>query len=284
MANANAALRAAACECAAAAKEFSPEQTAEAAGLADQLRALFSTSRSAAATAELRLKRQTPLLPQLPTELVVEVLQHLDVRSLGRLACTCQKLYFGPPCPPRPLSLVEAAIRRRADEVGRWMPSSLPAGVSEWVPFLLQREWRSGMDVRTVGAGWDRSFFVDANGAMLMCGKAEAGEMGLLGSQGGSSQNSSTAVAPTPVLSMARIHIRAVVCNDDCSFAVSEAGQVFACGRQLQPSTEEDIAWREWQAPVPTVMEELRSHHVRQVSASNYHCAALTEDGALFTW
>jgi hypothetical protein len=36
-----------------------------------------------AATAELAVEGQTPLLPQLPTELIVEVLQHLDVQSLG---------------------------------------------------------------------------------------------------------------------------------------------------------------------------------------------------------
>jgi E3 ubiquitin-protein ligase HERC4 len=35
---------------------------------------------------------------------------------------------------------------------------------------------------------------------------------------------------------------------------------------------------------VPTVIEELRDHRVRQVVAGFYHCAALTEDGALFTW
>jgi alpha-tubulin suppressor-like RCC1 family protein len=31
-------------------------------------------------------------------------------------------------------------------------------------------------------------------------------------------------------------------------------------------------------------MEELRNHRVRQVGAGCFHCAALTEDGALFTW
>jgi hypothetical protein len=36
------------------------------------------------------VERAAPLLPQLPPELIVEVLQHLDVRSLNRLACTCR--------------------------------------------------------------------------------------------------------------------------------------------------------------------------------------------------
>jgi hypothetical protein len=138
------ALRAVTCECAAAARCFTPEPSAEATALANVLRSLFSPSTTAAATAELRLERRTLLLPQpqLPPELTVEVLQHLDVRSLSLLACTCRELYFGPPCPPRPTSLVEAAIQRRADEIGRWTPSALPADVSKWVPFLLHREWR----------------------------------------------------------------------------------------------------------------------------------------------
>jgi hypothetical protein len=132
-----AALRAATCACAATARRFSPEQSAEAvnpeqsaeaARLADILRAFFS--RSTTTTAEAHAAQPPPLLPQLPPELIVEVLQHLDVRSLGRLACTCRQLYHGPPSPPRPASLVEMAIRRRADEIGRWTPQSLPADLS----------------------------------------------------------------------------------------------------------------------------------------------------------
>jgi hypothetical protein len=91
-----------------------------------------------------------------------------------------------------------------------------------------------------------------------------------------------TAVAPTPVPSMAGVRDRTVVCHEHCNLALSEAGQVFAWGR-VQSSQEEDIAGREWHAPVPTVMEELRHHRVRQVVAGCCHCAALTEGGALFT-
>jgi alpha-tubulin suppressor-like RCC1 family protein len=273
------ALRAATCECAAAARHFNPDQSADAAALADHLRALFSKSTTAVATAELRVEQRTSLLPHLSTELIVEVLQHLDVRSLGLLACTCKQLYFDPPCPPRPASLVEAAIRRRADEVGRWTPSSLPAGVNKWVPFLLQREWRSRMEMGSVAAGRDRSFFVDASGT------EEEGEVGLLGLQGGTtSQAVFTAAVPAPVPSMAGVRIRAVSCHDYFNLAVSEAGQVFAWGRQLPLKPEEDIALSVWHPTVPTVMEELRNHRVSQIIAGRFHCAALTEDGALFTW
>jgi hypothetical protein len=222
-----ASLRAATRECTTAAQRFNTEQAAEAVALTDQLRSLFSRSATAMSDARV-VQRREPLLPQLPPELTVEVLRHLDVRSLGRLACTCRQLYHDPPCPPRPSSLIEAAIRRRADEVGRRTPSSLPEGVSKWVPFLLQREWRDGMELRTAAAGPDRSFFVDANGALLACGKEQAGEVGLLGLRGVTSQTSFKAVVPTPVPSMAGLRVRTVVSYVDCNLAVSEAGQVFA--------------------------------------------------------
>jgi alpha-tubulin suppressor-like RCC1 family protein len=269
-----AALRAATCECAAMARRFSPDQSSEAVALSDVLRNSFS--RSAAAATPTR--RVPPLLPQLPTELIVEVLRHLDVRSLGSLAGTCRLLCFGPPCPPRPTSLVEAALRRRADEGGRWTPSSLPEGVSKWVPFLLQREWRNELEVRTVTTGRNCSFFMDANGALLACGKERVGEVGVLGLQEGSSQTSFTAVAPTAVPSMAGVRIRTVDCHEVCNLALSEAGQVFEWGRQQEPAQ-----CRRQVAAVPTVMEELRDHRMRQVITGISHCAALTEDGALFT-
>lgn len=49
------------------------------------------------------------------------------------------------------------------------------------MPFLLQRKWRIGKELRVVAARWNRSLFVDANGAMLACGKEEEQEEGLLG-------------------------------------------------------------------------------------------------------
>jgi hypothetical protein len=139
------------------------------------------------------------------------------------------------------------------------------------------------MEVGTVAARRNRSFFVDANGVLLACGTEGQREIGLLGLREGTSQTSFTAAVPTPVPSMAGVRIRAVACHINCNLAVSEAGQVFEWGCNLQPSVEQGIVWSKWQPPVPTVMEELRNHRVCQVAASEYHCAALTEDGVLFT-
>jgi alpha-tubulin suppressor-like RCC1 family protein len=122
---------------------------------------------------------------------------------------------------------------------------------------------------------------VDANGALQVCGTEEADEVGLLGLRDGTSQTPFTAAVPTPMPSMAGVRVRAVVCHEDCSFAVSEAGQVFAWGRQDQASGQLRVSWAKGQPAVPAVMEELR---LRQVAAAFFHCAALTEDGALFTW
>jgi alpha-tubulin suppressor-like RCC1 family protein len=177
------------------------------------------------------------------------------------------------------MSLVESAMRRRADEVGRWMPSSLPAGVSKWVPFLLQREWRRGMERGTVAAAQDRSFFVDADGALLVCGAEE--KPSPLGLRGGSSQTPFTAVVPTPVPSLAGVRVRAVACRYGYNLAVSEAGQVFAWG-DLEAGGE---IWNCAEYAVePTVIMALRNHRVCQIVVGEYHCATVTEDWALFTW
>jgi alpha-tubulin suppressor-like RCC1 family protein len=177
------------------------------------------------------------------------------------------------------MSLVEAAIRKRAVEVGRWTPSAWPAGVSKWVPFLLRRDWEIGTELRTVAAGQNRSFFVDAKGALLACGREEEGEVGLLGLQAGTSQASFTAMVSTPVPSMAGVRIRAVACHSSCNLALREAGHVFAWGGHA-----DRFKLQTWQPRVPTVMEGLRNHRVRQVVAGECHCAALAEDGALLTW
>jgi alpha-tubulin suppressor-like RCC1 family protein len=131
---------------------------------------------------------------------------------------------------------------------------------------------------------------VDANGALLACGEEEEGEgeQGLLGLRKGTSQDPCSAVVPTPVPSLAGTPICSVVCGQSCNLALSEAGQVFAWGCQWNEYSvlgfADNLIWSKRHAFVPTVMEELRNHRVRQVTAGYNHCAAVTEDGTLFTW
>jgi hypothetical protein len=155
----------------------------------------------------------------LPTELLLQVVPHLGVRDLGRLACTCRQLYFGPP---------EEELRRRAEEAGRWLPSSPPASVSGWVPALLQREWRDSLQLGTVAAGSiSHSLFIDAKGALLACGfEREPGTLGLPRNQDEDAQFRTVLVA-TAVPSMAGIRIRQVWAGHYCNLALSEAGRVY---------------------------------------------------------
>jgi hypothetical protein len=59
------------------------------------------------------------------------------------------------------------------------------------------------MKARTVSAGEDRSFFVDASGGLQVCGTEAQGKQGLLGLREGTSQASFTVVVPMPVPSLA---------------------------------------------------------------------------------
>jgi hypothetical protein len=280
-------LRAIASECAATAGRFSPEECAQGVALANELIDLFT--RSTVAARPIRDRHvgagRALLLPNVPTELLLQVVGHLDVRDLGRLACTCRQLYFGPPCPPRPTSVVEEELRRRAAEAGRWLPSSPPAGVSGWVPALLQREWRDILEMSTVAAGQSpHSLLVDADGALLVCGFEHGhGTIGLPGEQGANIiglQRFCTVLVPTPVPSMAGIRIRQVVAGFHGSLALSEAGRVYMWGQGSHgrlASDEEDRL-------VPTLVRELSQHRMRQVDMQMGICAAVTEEGLLFTW
>jgi alpha-tubulin suppressor-like RCC1 family protein len=294
-------LRAATGECAALAGRFSPEQYAKSAALANALRYLFTWSNVAAAATAVRDPDadagRAPLLPHLPAELLLHILRHLDVRDLARLAGTCRQLYFGPPCPPRPTSVVEDELRRRAGEDGRWLPSSPPAGVSGWVPALLQREWRDSLHLSTVAAGVSpHSLFVDAHGALMVCGfEYHPGTLSLPRNEGDSEFEEDdehedededfqlrTILVPTPVPSMASIRIRHEVAGVRCSLAVSQAGLVFSWGDGQASSSR--LASVEQDRLVPTLIQELCHHRVRQVAMAHDLCAAVTEEGLLFTW
>jgi alpha-tubulin suppressor-like RCC1 family protein len=159
--------------------------------------------------------------------------------------------------------------------------------VSGWVPALLQRDWRDSLETGTVAAGDSpHSLFVHANGALMVYSlEGEAGTLGLPKDQDGREDEDAdddfrTVLVPTPVRSMAGIRIRQVVAGFKCSLALTEAGQVYmwgegGCGRLA--SNEEDRL-------VPTLIQELGQHRVRQLAVGHGVCAAVTEEGLLFTW
>jgi alpha-tubulin suppressor-like RCC1 family protein len=148
--------------------------------------------------------------------------------------------------------------------------------MSGWVPALLHREWRGSLQVGTVTAGDSpHSLFVNANGALLVCGFEHGpGTLGLPRDQDEDHQFR-TVLVPRPVPSMAGTRIRQVVAYCHCSLAVSEEGHVYMWG-EGESNTEDRL--------VPTLIQELSHHRVRQVDIHSHVCAAVTEEGLLFTW
>jgi hypothetical protein len=279
-------LRAATSECAATARLFSTAQLVEVLARADELRAVVARA-TATTLGRGVVGHRTPLLLELPSELFVHVLRHLDVRSLGRLACTCREFYRDRPCPPRPKSLLEEELRRRAEAAGRWLPLSVPAGVSGWVPFLLLREWGDSLELGTLAAGSSlHSFFVGANRELRVCGmETGPGTLGLPRRQGDYSGEGETededededdddlirtVRVPTLVPSIAGIPIRQVVAGGDVSLAVSEAGRIYMWGQSYYGRLASDEEDRE----EPRLVRELSGHRVRQVGHARHAPAA----------
>jgi alpha-tubulin suppressor-like RCC1 family protein len=159
------------------------------------------------------------------------------------------------------------------------------------MPALLQSEWRDSLGLGTAVAGISpHSLFIDANGALMVCGfEREPGTLGLPQSQDDSENEADsedeedefrTVLEPTFVPSMAGIRIRQVVAGCDCSLAVSEAGRMYMWGRGGDGRLASDTENRE----EPTMIQELSHHRVRQVAIAIDLCAAVTEEGLLFTW
>jgi alpha-tubulin suppressor-like RCC1 family protein len=120
-----------------------------------------------------------------------------------------------------------------------------------------------------------------ADGAVLVCGvEDERGTLGLPRNHEGEDHLPRTVLLPAPVPSLAGVRIRHVAAGFNCSLALSGAGQVYiwgqGCGGRLASDTEDRL--------VPTSVQELCQHRVRQVAIENDLCAAVTEEGLLFTW
>jgi alpha-tubulin suppressor-like RCC1 family protein len=154
--------------------------------------------------------------------------------------------------------------------------------VSGRIPFLLQREWLGSLATSTVAAGEAAySLFIDANRELLVCGYENfPGMLGLPGGPG-AGHGVRTVLVPTPVPAMAGIPVRQVVAGSrSTNLALSEAGRVYMWGDDASgrlPSDAEDRL-------VPTLIEELCDHRVRQVAVGSLHCATVTEEGAIFMW
>lgn len=222
----------------------------------------------------------SPLL-SLPAELQLEIFGWLPLRALGALAGTCRLLFHGPPRPPRPRSLVEEALRRRATEADRPPPVALPEGAAEWVPYLLRREWQHELDHGSIAAGQGaHSLFVSSDGVLLSCGLEE--KAGVLGLRRSASEAELRLPRPTAVPALGGVRLCAVATHYKHALALGESGEVYHWGADAYGAVAADDDGGEGR--VPTLVKGLRGHRVVRVSAGLNHSAALTEDGRLFTW
>jgi alpha-tubulin suppressor-like RCC1 family protein len=253
-----ASLRAAAAVCTRIGADFTERQRAEGLVTVAELQALFASPETPVRHAAVRYRPS--LLDCLPPELLVAVLRLLDNRSLVRFACTCSLMYMDR---PRPMTPVEEALRQCAAESARSIPRTFPARFQGWVPFLLRRGGLAEGQ-RSAAAGCDHSVVIDSDGRLLRCGGDPDGE-----------------TTPRLFPTVHDVHFHSVSSSNWVSLALSEAGDVYSWG-QARNAPYEDEDWA--MHADPKIVPFPHAISVRGISVGGYHCAALTVDGALFTW
>jgi alpha-tubulin suppressor-like RCC1 family protein len=160
---------------------------------------------------------------------------------------------------------VEEALRQRAAERGRSIQMSLPAHVNGWVHYLLRRDSLAAGQL-SAAAGAYHSVFIDCDGRLLQCGQDPDGD-------------STLRVFP----SLRDVHFQSVSSSNYVSLALSEGGDVYSWGPySFGPGAEEAYVWDINQEP--QIVPGLHAICVRAIAAGAWHSAALTAEGALYTW
>jgi len=248
--------------------------------ITDELRDLYLRSDSST------FKQAAALLLQLPNDLLSVILGGLDdTRDLARLAASCRLLWFDaptPPPPPRIIGPVEMEMRRRAEARGLHISSSLPEGSPSWVPYLFKADLCDAQRRQApLAAGERHSIFVDSTGRIHTCGFEERNSP-VLGHGWGPDADplaSREIGSPTPVPAMQDTRIVSVATSSHHCLALSAEGEVYSWGDgdYRAPSAI-------WSArPVPSRIESM-SRVERIAAGPRLMCAAVDEDGRLFTW
>lgn len=263
------ALRAAAASCGRNRAGFTDSERAAGLAIAEYLRTCFSAAPLQTGEAGQEPAPQS-LLERLPAEVPLAVLRQAGTRELARLATTCRLFYSDL---PRPVTVIEEALRQRAAARGSSIPRCLPPHASGWVPWLLRRESLAVAQL-TVAAGVSHSVFVDGDG--MLVGWLYAGFQ--------------APAVPSPHLfrSQPDVRYQSVTCSASYVLALSDEGGVdLWCTDANDPDEEEVLDDSEYHYRVtrlPTRVAGLQGNVVVGVAASSLHCAALTSTGQLFTW
>lgn len=220
------------------------------------------------------------IFDQLPLECSIHIIAFLGAHDLARIDCTARLFHFS--CLGQPCSLVEEALRKRAADIGRFVPSILPPGEASWVQKLL---WDERQETRRSGQAG--------------CARLAAGDFHTVAlDEGGQLVTSSLAdprQAYSFVLPPACRRIVSVAAGADHTLALTEHGRVLSWGcnehGQLGRAVVSDERWDGGcvlvSAQYPGAVgagSELDGVFVTSIAAGGEVSMALGSDGQAYTW
>ena len=151
----------------------------------------------------------------------------------------------------------------RVNEVDRDRPVQLYQGTPEDIHLAV------------VTAGSSHSASISRRGELYTWGLASSGELG----HGG--WTPIEVAVPRMILSLNRTRVVSVCAGANHTLAISEAGQLWSCGRgrhgQLGHGHFQDEG-------VLTLVESIRTERIVSAAAGKAHSMALAADGKIFTW
>ena len=208
-------------------------------------------------------------LLDLPTDLLVRVVSRCDSLDIARAAAVSLLFHA---------SLAVEGIRLRAQERGFELPAQ-PEGEGCAVRWLCVSALlcESNPPARAA-AGYRQSVFIDGEGRLSSCGKADMWTPGLLGHGEGVTRLNTPTRLPSTLGGERAVSVSA---GDFHNLVLTAGGAVWSWGGgehgRLGHGDEQD----QWQ---PKKVEALAGQRVVAVSANLGHSLALTADGAVWSW
>ena len=208
-------------------------------------------------------------LLDLPTDLLVRVFSRCDPADIARVAAVSLLFHA---------SLALEAIRLWARERGFELPAQ-PEGEScavRWLCFAaLLRE--SNPPARAA-AGIRHSLFIDGEGRLSSCGKAESWTPGLLGHGEGVTQLNTPTRLPSPLGGERAVSVSAGGLH---SLALAADGSAWSWGQGGWGRLGHGNGQNQL---LPKKIETFAGQRVVAVSAGSLHSLALTANGAVWSW
>ena len=162
---------------------------------------------------------------------------------------------------------------------GGHAPSAVPARIKEIdkLGTAISLDEGEGKNVRlaVVHAGSSHSMAISRRGELFTWGLSSSGELG-------HGTWSPTEVSiPKLVTSFGKTRIVSVCAGSNHTLAISEAGQIWSCGRNRHGQLGQGHMIDE---AAFFMVDDLRSNRIVSVAAGKFHSMALASDGKLFTW